>query len=95
MTKVHELKTWPVYFDAVKTGEKTYEVRQNDRFFQTGDYVKLLRMRENSFGSGYDTFEKPLLFKIGAVLQGGQFGIAPSYCVFSLLPVDGGDDAQS
>lgn len=41
MSKTHELKTLPVYFDAVKRGDKTFEVRKNDRDFQTGDVLIL------------------------------------------------------
>lgn len=38
---VHELKTLPKYFKAVKEGEKTFEVRKDDRDFQVEDYVNL------------------------------------------------------
>lgn len=41
MAKRHELKTLPVYFDAVARGDKTFEVRKNDRDFQTGDTLVL------------------------------------------------------
>lgn len=41
--KTHDLKTLPVYFDAVTRGDKTFEVRNNYRDFQTGD---ILRLRE-------------------------------------------------
>lgn len=38
---VHELKTWPTYFQAVADGLKTFEVRFDDRGFQSGDQVVL------------------------------------------------------
>ena len=41
MIKVHVLKTMPEYFEAVRTGEKTFEVRYNDRNFGLGDFVVL------------------------------------------------------
>lgn len=40
---IHELKTLPEYFNAVISGEKTFEVRKNDRPFTSGD---LLAMNE-------------------------------------------------
>lgn len=33
----HELKTWDTYWRALAEGRKTFELRQNDRGFQTGD----------------------------------------------------------
>ena len=88
----HKLKTWPVYFDAVKRGEKTFEGRKNDRGFQKGDIVILQRTYEDDiwhvemdYVNGLRA-KHELRFRIGFVLQGGQFGIEPGYCVFSLLP---------
>lgn len=37
----HELKTWPVHFEAVWRGDKTFEVRLDDRAYQCGDTVTL------------------------------------------------------
>ena len=39
--KIHELKTWIPYFDAVLCGAKTFEIRKNDRDFQVNDLLDL------------------------------------------------------
>jgi hypothetical protein len=40
--KTHSLKTWPSQFEAVKRGDKTFEVRTNtDRDFEVGDTLLL------------------------------------------------------
>lgn len=39
--KVHELKTVNPYFEKVWNGDKTFEVRKNDREFKEGDKVFL------------------------------------------------------
>ena len=39
--KVHKLKTWPKYFKGIKSGEKTFEIRKNDRDFKEGDILIL------------------------------------------------------
>lgn len=81
-TTVHTLKTLPQYFEAIERGEKTFEVRRNDRGFQKGDLVVLKKL--DSSGRFYDSFNRELTFRIGWLLQGGQFGIEPGFCVFSL-----------
>lgn len=96
--KTHELNTWPTYWDAVARGEKLFEVRRNDRFFQAGDVVELIRLTLDKATASYDLDygddgrgfgeQKKLRFRIGPILQGGQFGIEPGFCVFSLMPVN-------
>jgi hypothetical protein len=41
MNTIHHLKCWPEFFDAVKRGSKTFEVRKNDRGYQRGDQLLL------------------------------------------------------
>jgi hypothetical protein len=40
--KIHDLKTWPIFFQAVWEGKKRFEVRKNDREFGMGDELHLL-----------------------------------------------------
>lgn len=83
----HRLKTVGIYWDAVLDGTKTFEVRRNDRAFQTGDILILERLNADGF---YDC-DPPLngrprqiRKRVTYLLQGGQFGIEPSYCVLGL-----------
>lgn len=82
----HDLKTVGYCWDSVESGAKRFEVRRNDRGFQPGDTVTLWRMADDG-PHQYDYRDgkrMPLKFKIGWILQGGQFGIEPGYCVFQL-----------
>lgn len=82
----HILKTQHEVWLAVESGAKRFEVRKNDRCFQSGDTVILRKLEQG--GYCYDTvgrFEtRDLKFTIGWILQGGQFGIEPGYCAFQL-----------
>ena len=90
----HELKIYPVFYRAVKSGSKTFEVRTNDRLFLEGDEVALLEWDpttvematalpvEDQFYSvpiGYTG--NAMYFKIGFVLP-----IDDNRVAFSLLP---------
>lgn len=37
----HDLKILPEYFKAIMKGDKTFEIRKNDRCFQVGDVLRL------------------------------------------------------
>lgn len=48
MLRFHELKTWPKYFDAVKSGQKKVEIREGDRDFRVDDLLRLNRFDPNT-----------------------------------------------
>ena len=79
---IHELKTWPGPFEAVRAGRKTFEWRKADRPFEIGDQVRLLEwdpIDERYTGRMFHAF-------VGYVLRAPAFGVPEGYCVFSLLP---------
>lgn len=77
----HELKLWPQYFEQVFIGEKTFEVRKNDRDYGSGDTVILKEWCPEK----NDYTGRKLSFDIGFVLLGGQHGLEENWCVFSLI----------
>lgn len=44
--KVHELKIFPQYFEEVLNGNKTFELRKDDRGFEVGDILILKEFRQ-------------------------------------------------
>lgn len=80
---IHELKTWPDYFQAVWDGTKTFEVRKNDRGFQPNDRL-LLKEWDPDSASFTD---RSIMVLVPYVLQGGQFGVEPGWCVLSITVV--------
>lgn len=75
----HELKCWPVYFSAVLRGDKTFEVRKDDRGFKVGD---MLWLREWHPEKGYTGAE--LRKRVTYALSGTSLGIAMGYVVMGL-----------
>lgn len=87
MRTVHRLKTIDRYFDAIVSGAKTFEVRKNDRAFQTGDILELIMVNERGRPypmEGQIYGEITIRKRVTYLLQGGQFGIEPQYCVMGL-----------
>lgn len=82
----HKLKTWPNYWDAVKRGEKTFEVRRDDRGFQKGDVVVLEKYSPDEGYAWRDRRGHALTVtrEISYILTGGQLGIEPGYVVLGL-----------
>ena len=66
---IHQLKCTEEYFKSLASGEKTFEVRENDRNYIVDDFLAL-----NEFS---DTLHietgRCLLFKITYVLDGNEF----------------------
>lgn len=84
----HDLKIWPQYYSRVADGSKTFEIRENDRGFQTGDTVTLREWdpspknpTDKKIPVGY-TDSDPLHFRIGYIHV-----LSAAQVVFSLLPI--------
>lgn len=75
----HTLKIESPYFQAVKSGIKTFEIRHNDRGFQAGDEVILRELNEYGYYTG-----NQLWAVIGYVIGYKQ---QENYVVFSLLNI--------
>lgn len=84
----HTLKTIDIYYDAVVAGEKTFEVRRNDRAFQAGDTLVLERIDDKGRYTSPFPSRHTAKFRITYLLQGGQFGIEPGFCVLGLAKMN-------
>ena len=84
--RVHELKITKEYADSVHSGDKTFEVRLNDRGFQKGDIVRFKPLSKS--GASVDT-RHPLYdkeYEITYVL-GSFCGLAQGYVAFGIKPM--------
>lgn len=76
---IQELKTLPDFFMAVARGEKTFEVRKNDRNFQVGDDLYLREWSETTGYTGRKFFKR-----VSYVLTDPAFGVQPGFAVLGL-----------
>lgn len=76
--KIHELKILPEYFDAVRFGDKRFEIRKNDRNFLKGD---ILRLKEWD-GEKYTGAELEVLVRY--ILYDFTGGLKDGYCIMSI-----------
>lgn len=85
--KVHNLKLNEEFADAVLSGEKSFEIRENDRGFQKGDHIVFHVI--NPKAGIYDFYvDHPLNdkeFEIGYVING--WGLKNGYVAFSIREV--------
>lgn len=67
----HQLKCRADYYEAVRTGKKTFEIRKNDRNYKVGDTLTLRPWDGKHFGIGYIRCE------VAYILFGGPVGFPP------------------
>jgi hypothetical protein len=93
---MHELKVVPPYFESLLSGDKTFEVRRNDRGFQRGDTLLLIEYdpslckfgaacRDESCVAFGRTFKRAVTFVYSGDPRFG--GVEPGFVVLGLGPV--------
>ena len=76
--KIHELKILPEYYDAVRCGDKRFEIRKNDRDFHRGDILRLKEWDGEKYtGEELDALVRYVLYDWAGGLQDG-------YCIMSI-----------
>lgn len=85
---LHELKTDPTAFQAVADGKKTYEIRKNDRGFQTGDELWLNETKytgaEMKNGKPLEYTDRIMAVKVTHILHGPSYGLKDGWVIMSI-----------
>lgn len=81
--KVHDVKLGTTFFDDVKTGRKTFELRKNDRGYKEGDTIVLHEYKDGT------TTGRTITKKIVYMLEDFT-GLEDGYCILGL-----GDAAET
>lgn len=79
--KVHDVKLGATFFEDVKTGRKTFELRKNDRGYKEGDTIVLHEYKDGA------TTGRTVTKKIVYILEGFT-GLEDGYCILGLGEVE-------
>ena len=79
--KVHDVKLGATFFEYVKTGRKTFELRKNDRGYKEGDTIVLHEYKDGA------TTGRTITKKIVYVLEDFT-GLEDGYCILGLGAVE-------
>ena len=82
--RTHSIKIREEYADAVLSGDKTFEIRYNDRGYQTGDQVVFTVIRGGETVKDHPINQKN--YVITYVI--GGFHVEKDYVVFAIKPID-------
>lgn len=86
---LHELKIYENFADAIVCGDKTFEIRENDRGFQKGDRVKFMVLDRVYSASVYSHPLCEKVFEITYVING--WGLKNGFVVFGIREVADGN----
>ena len=84
--KLHDIKLNIKYAQAVLDGNKTFELRINDKGYQVGDLLSFHVVSDR----GFDKFNllDNKLYEITYVLNKYEDIIPPGWCIFSFTPLN-------
>lgn len=80
--KIHDVKLGATFFEDVKTGRKTFELRKNDRGYKEGDTIVLHEYKDGA------TTGRTITKKIVYMLEDFA-GLEDGYCILGLGAVEG------
>ena len=81
----HELKCWPAYFAAVRSGAKRFELRKNDRGFALGDQLAIREWDPDTQAYTGQVEERQITF----LLSEEDLGVIHGYVAIGFGPVTG------
>ena len=87
--KLHELKILHKYLVEVDLGNKTFELRKNDRDYQVGDLIRFIDIREDDSTANKNQIEPNIdentLYRITYVLKDVEkYGLAKDYFILAI-----------
>ena len=88
--KTHKLKILAPFADKITSGEKTFEVRRNDRAFESGDLLEFEAINEKTLEPEHHPINCQR-YRVGYILRFEDFpaGLAEGFAVLAITPEPG------
>ena len=86
MPKVHHVKSWPQYFVRIKEGQRTHDLRRNDRDFQVGDTMVLAEFDPQAQNYTGQTCEVEItsMTSMSQPCAVSSEALDPAFCILSI-----------
>ncbi len=87
--KTHTLKCWPIYFSEILSGQKTFDLRYDDRGYQVGDRLQLQEFIRPVGDDRAGTYTgRELTVDVSYILRGPQtkFGLMAGFVCMAFAP---------
>jgi hypothetical protein len=83
---IHELKSWPTFFEAIRRTIKRHELRRNDRDYRVGDILKLREYDpENDTYTGREQVATvTYITSVDSPCAFSEQGLQPGFCILSI-----------
>ena len=75
----HYLKCETEYYQEVEKGNKTFELRKNDRNYKVYDMI-YLKEAVNGIETGRELLPKEIVY----ILYGGKYGLDEGFCIIQM-----------
>ncbi len=75
--KVHQIKIGTAFFDDVRSGKKTFELRKNDRSYQEGDLLDMMEFTNGKYTG------RSIKASVTYILENFT-GLAEGYCIMAI-----------
>ena len=89
--KLHELKIKHEYLVEIALGNKTFELRKNDRDYRVGDLIRFIDIKQsNSDKHDCDIYiDEDTLYKITYILKDvPEYGLDKDYCILGIKKLE-------
>lgn len=86
----HEVKCWPEFYSAIKSGEKTFDLRNDDRKYAVGDTLVLKEFDDRLGKFTNEKIERIITYKLAGIGSGGitpLHGLLRGFCILALKDV--------